>query len=394
MAFPPTQCRPPSSAPPLSTRAATAEDVDGETSQQALDVLLGEADMVREKRPRDNRGKFVKWSDMTPSNSVSGSSTGIGKSSKLQRVSMQLSSFIHRVPSASTIGPLVQHVPANTPNNFSAVQQDLPSGGRRQSVAKIFFPKPVSINMVHVEMTDNPVGSGPQPALNIIFEALRGPHKPYCPAPTVINLPLNEETDQYFMVGLDPLPDRGIKCPGTDGAKISKMPMKLAARKAKRKQLRTFLTLHTMSPNDYASLPKNCRIYAQPSLPRHVFLGPFPAQISATSHYMKSIRASLPANASQPGLVTNELEVDSDLEVVDRKPGPIELFTWPKRTPIAVIRFNTIGTADIELFAEEVVRVRLPFLSKKFTGSMDAFKVTYTSCCLSSYPFLFFAFYT
>lgn len=213
-------------------------------------------------------------------------------------------------------------------------------------------------------MTDT---NGPQLGLNLIFEALEGEKRSFCPAPLVFSVPLNAEDDQYFMVALCSLQDDGFLCPGLNDVPIPKVAMQITIESALEQGARTFIQLHAFGPA-YTSLPENCRIYAHPGLPCHALLGPFSRAFSATSPSMISIHAS-------PRLPHQQDANEEDVEEVDRKPDILDTFV-AKRTPVAVMR-HRFGCATIELYAEEVVRVRMPLVFKKFTGPEEAFKVIF-----------------
>ena len=235
---------------------------------------------------------------------------------------------------------------------------------RRPSIP-IFFPKPKSVELIQVQLTDN---GEPQPGMSVSFEAERGDNRSSCRRPLVITLPLNQQDDQYFMVALPSMRDHGVPCPGLDRVYLSKLAMQMTATRAAGQKSRTFITLRKLGSN-YARLPDICRVYGHPGLPQHVFLGPFPAALAVTSRHMTDIR--VPRSAIEEAERVEEEE--EDVEEVERKPELLDVVV-PKKTPLAVMR-HPLGLATFEIYAEEVVRVRMPFLCKKFTGPMDAFKV-------------------
>jgi len=227
----------------------------------------------------------------------------------------------------------------------------------RRLKKRIFFPRPVSVEIVSVKLTDSPTE---KPGLRLNFRAERGPNKPFCPEKAIINLPLENRDDQYFMVAMDSLPDAGVLCPGTDEAKIPLEEMEVLSYKANEGK-RSFLRLPEFG-EEFTTLKETCKMYCQASLPRHVFIGPFSAHLTATSQYMIPIKPLSGPNGDAENMHQEE---------VDRKPTILPVL--PTRKLITSLRFNS--SLNIELFSEEVVRVRIPFFNKKFVGPLYAFKV-------------------
>lgn len=305
----------------------------------------------RHKKSRDDRHQ------------VSTIDKGKGSTGPTPRGTRPVSST-SRLLFATAVQPLMSVHSDGAPPTFSdghltaRTNNELEMGLVRRVKKRIFFPRPVSVKTISVKLTDSPTE---KPGLSLTFRAERGPNKPFCPEKTIINLPLENKDDQYFMVAMDSLPDAGVLCPGTDEAKITLEEMEVLSYKALNEGKRSFLPLRALG-EEFTTLKETCTVYCQPNLPRHVFVGPFSAHLIATSQYMISIKPFTGPNGDAENMHQEE---------VDRKPTILPVLATRKL--ITSIRFNS--SLNIELFSEEVVRVRIPFFNKKFVGPLYAFKV-------------------
>jgi hypothetical protein len=133
------------------------------------------------------------------------------------------------------------------------------------------FPKIFTAEVITVK---SPPGNASQ-RLKIIYEAMVGQHRDFCPSRASMILPLHNVDDQWCIVAINQVPDSGFQVPGVT-VFIPRDMLGRAASAAMERKARVSFPLHFKLKNDGSALKSGFEVYGTPQLPHHVFVGPFP----------------------------------------------------------------------------------------------------------------------
>ena len=143
--------------------------------------------------------------------------------------------------------------------------------------------------------------------LKIVLEDTTGPHrKELCPSRASMLLPLTNVCDQWILVAIDQIPQRGFQIPGSS-VFIPGDQLRRAVSAAIERQKRVALPLHSQLKNEESTFETDICVYGSHQLPRHVFVGPFPAnhlENCSPQHCMKLIALTRPVRPESEVLPT------------------------------------------------------------------------------------------
>ena len=134
---------------------------------------------------------------------------------------------------------------------------------------KFVFPNVVVAEIISVQSNGNAT-------LKIILEEMSGQQKELCPSRPIILLPLHSIEEQWGMVALDRIPKSGFRVPGLSVLIPGELLGRAASAAVERKTGICF-PFRFQTKKKTIALNPVCGIYGIPELPRHVFVGPFPA---------------------------------------------------------------------------------------------------------------------
>ena len=129
------------------------------------------------------------------------------------------------------------------------------------------FPKILTAKVSCVRSKENVVTRN----LKIVLEAISGQ-----PSGAVVFLPLHNIDDRWCLVALDHIPKCGFRVPGLS-VFISDDLLGRAASAATERKAKVYIPLRVQLKNKESAFKPNFGVYGTPQLPRHVFVGPFPA---------------------------------------------------------------------------------------------------------------------
>ena len=158
--------------------------------------------------------------------------------------------------------------------------------------------KSVFPNVVTAEIVTLQVGGKATRCMKIVFEATTGQHQEPGPSGVELALPVPNIDDRWVIVALDLVPNLGLLVPGLSTF-ISAEFLGRAASTAVVHQCKVRYPIIYQLENDEDFQP-GCGVCATPQLPRHVFVGPFSANLVAicvTQRCMKLITLTQPAQS-------------------------------------------------------------------------------------------------
>ena len=136
---------------------------------------------------------------------------------------------------------------------------------------KCVFPNVLTAEVSSIQSKGNATQS-----LKIILEAMTGQHRELCPSRASMLLPLHNIDDRWGLVALDHIPKCGFRVPGLS-VFIPGDLLGRAASAAIERKARVSFPLRFQLKNKESAFKPGFGVYGTPQLPRHVFVGPFPA---------------------------------------------------------------------------------------------------------------------
>ena len=137
--------------------------------------------------------------------------------------------------------------------------------------ANFVFPNVLTAEVIRVQSNGNAIRS-----LKIVLEAMTGPHRELCPSGASVLLPLHSTDDQWCLVALDQHSTSDGFC--VPGLSLS-FPFDLLGHATSAAIEGRATPIHFQLTNTVSGFKTFFDVYATPELPRHVFVGPFPANI-------------------------------------------------------------------------------------------------------------------
>ena len=142
---------------------------------------------------------------------------------------------------------------------------DLLSATPQEASEKFVFPNIVTAEVISVQSNGNAA------TLKIILEELTGGNR------VNMLLPLPNVDDRWVLVALDHMPQCGFQIPGLS-VFIPGDVLGCAASTAVERKVRVCFPVRFQLINKETTVKPGLGVYGNPQLPRHVFVGPFPAK--------------------------------------------------------------------------------------------------------------------